>query len=171
MNNASYTVNRTLPLSAVAEARTVVGLTVRDITPNGFGDWLNQRRDDFEHFFPVSTGVAKNSLFSVISNGVKSQRDAWVWNFSKRELISNVGRTIDVFNEKSKLLDGSAPPVDQVSWSRRMSRLASIGKSFSLNRDQVRVAFYRPYTALHTCGGGRCSGWVSPPPMRSMRSR
>ncbi|MBC9955553.1 helix-turn-helix domain-containing protein [Yimella sp. cx-51] len=25
--------------------------------------------------------------------------------------------------------------------------------------------------ALHTCGGGRCSGWLSPPPIRSMRRR
>jgi hypothetical protein len=32
------------------------------------------------------------------------------------------------------------------------------------------LSFHR-YPALHTCGGGHRLGWVSPPAMRSMRSR
>lgn len=42
-------------------------------------------------------GAAK-SFFVVNSNGVKTNRDAWVYNFSRANLAENMTTTIDYYN-------------------------------------------------------------------------
>ncbi|GAA6931894.1 hypothetical protein HpHUE38_12310 [Helicobacter pylori] len=71
------------------------------ITPNNKGDWINQRNDDFEKLIPLKRDKKLkifNTIFDLNSNGVPTNRDAWVYNFSKDALMQNVQKCIDTYN-------------------------------------------------------------------------
>ncbi|MFM6075659.1 MAG: type ISP restriction/modification enzyme, partial [Dolichospermum sp.] len=74
----------------------------QEITPNENYDWINQRHDDFESF--ISLGDKKDAttktIFDVYSNGLKTNRDTWVYNFSQESVIDNMTRMIDFYNEQ-----------------------------------------------------------------------
>jgi len=71
---------------------------------NEHGDWLNQRNDLFETFIPINSekkfDLKTKSFFVLNSRGNETGRDAWVYNFSKQELTSNIQRTVAFFNNQ-----------------------------------------------------------------------
>ncbi|MCB1020650.1 MAG: N-6 DNA methylase, partial [Acidobacteria bacterium] len=70
------------------------------IEPNEHGDWANQRSEDFGSYLPLGSrkGERADALFELYSNGLKSQRDAWVYNSSNAALRKNVERLVRNFN-------------------------------------------------------------------------
>jgi predicted helicase len=66
----------------------------RTLTPNEHGDWLNQRNDVFDTFISLEPNKKFNlkcqSYFVVHSLGTATNRDSWVYNFSKKELTKNI---------------------------------------------------------------------------------
>ncbi len=74
------------------------------ITPNAKGDWINQRNDDFEKLIPLKRDktLKNDSIFDLNSNGVKSGRDPWVYNFSPNALMQSVQNCIDTYNADLK---------------------------------------------------------------------
>lgn len=70
----------------------------RSVMPDEHGDWLNQRDSSFDDFLPLyETG---ESIFAMQSNGIKSQRDSWVYNLSKTSLEDVVERHISLYNQE-----------------------------------------------------------------------
>lgn len=133
-------------LAKVAQYGSVSSLQPVDrITPNEHGDWLNQRRDDFHTFTPIGDRSGSSTIFGLFSNGVKSQRDSWVWNFSGQSLLKNVSSTIAAFNDQAAQRSSVAPPADRVSWSRRLAGLAGKGARMSLDSEAAVIGIYRPY--------------------------
>ncbi|EMH09091.1 DEAD/DEAH box helicase [Helicobacter pylori] len=77
----------------------------KEITPNDKGDWINQRNDDFEKLIPLKrdkTLKIFDTIFDLNSNGVKTNRDPWVYNFSPNALKQSVQNCIDTYNADLK---------------------------------------------------------------------
>lgn len=75
------------------------------ITPNAKGDWINQREDAFEKLIPLKrdkTLKIFNTIFDLNSNGVATNRDPWVYNFSPKILTQSVQKCIDTYNADLK---------------------------------------------------------------------
>ncbi len=74
------------------------------IIPNAKGDWINQRNDDFEKLIPLKRDkTLKNpSVFDINSNGVATNRDPWVYNFSSKILTQSVQKCIETYNADLK---------------------------------------------------------------------
>ncbi len=75
------------------------------ITPNAKGDWINQRNDEFEKLIPLKRDPKLkifNTIFDLNSNGVASNRDPWVYNFSPKTLKQSVQKCIDTYNADLK---------------------------------------------------------------------
>ncbi len=74
----------------------------RSIHPNGSHDWINQRDEVFEEF--ISLGDKKDdcatTIFENYSLGLSTNRDAWVYNFSRVALGTNMLRMIGFYNEQ-----------------------------------------------------------------------
>lgn len=137
-------------LAKTAVAREVTGLEpVTHIAPNDHGDWLDQRRDDFKNFLPMGARDSESTLFALYSNGVKSQRDSWVWNFSNDALRANVAQTLAVFNALSASRQTTPPGADKISWSRRMGQMVERGAQLAVRADSFVTATYRPFTKAH----------------------
>ncbi len=75
------------------------------ITPNNKGDWINQREDGFDKLIPLKrdkTLKIFNTIFDLNSNGVATNRDPWVYNFSLNALKQSVQKCIDTYNADLK---------------------------------------------------------------------
>lgn len=132
------------------------------IVPDDHGDWLKQRDDSFsEH---IVLGDKKNeslALFKTYSNGVKTNRDNWVYNFSKGTLSENINKTIDFYNiECARYTNQFAgvsienqPLVEEfisfndnkISWSRALREGVKKGRSISYANDALTHGLYRPF--------------------------
>src|SRR5699024_843404 len=84
----------------ILEHTSVGGDEWRAIAPNKYGDWLNQRSDHF-HTWPVLGDKKKASpvhFFSVFTRGLETGRDAWVYQFNKTKLGSQVTSLLSSYN-------------------------------------------------------------------------
>ena len=82
----------------------ISGVPWEEISPNEAGDWINKRTDEFAQFMPMGNknGGTEDAMFTTYSGGVKTNRDAWAYNFSKPELLKNMDATIKVYEEQRK---------------------------------------------------------------------
>lgn len=79
------------------------------IEPNQHGDWLSVRNDVFETYIPLEPEKKfdnkTKSIFTTNVIGVSSNRDAWVTNFSKSRLNTNLENTIVFYNNQVKIYE------------------------------------------------------------------
>jgi len=137
------------------------------ILPSADGDWINQRSGVFNQYLALGDkNGGEVALFNTYSGGLKSNRDAWVYNSASRVVRSNVGRMIDFYNrqvsefsavaEASKISDPAAL-VDTVvdldpakfSWDRADRARLVRGVRYSARSDAVVKAAYRPFCKQH----------------------
>lgn len=129
------------------------------IHPDEYFDWINQSDKQFQTF-PVM-GVKKGKeakIFKVYSNGVKTQRDAWCYNFSNTNLQINCQNMIGYYNDCEKKFNGlsvskikeqvSNDPT-KISWSEFLFANLSRGREATFEPDNVIVSLYRPFTKTH----------------------
>lgn len=130
------------------------------------GDWLNHRDDSYKSFIPM--GIQRRNrklptgLFTTWSGGVKTQRDAWAYNFSAASLYENMKRTVAFFNKeriKFNSTDSSTHPREsvlkddtQISWSDFLYSRVSRNEPIELNDEAMRNVAYRPFCTTH--------GWI-----------
>ncbi|MGL2796203.1 type ISP restriction/modification enzyme [Helicobacter pylori] len=77
----------------------------KEIVPNDKGDWINQREDAFEKLIPLKRDPKLkifDTIFDLNSNGVATNRDPWVYNFSPNALMQSVQNCIDTYNADLK---------------------------------------------------------------------
>ncbi|GAA8434954.1 hypothetical protein Hpkin82_06510 [Helicobacter pylori] len=96
---------REAKLNLLANFENLDSVPFKEITPNDKGDWINQRNDDFEKLIPLKRDKQHkifDTIFDLNSNGVKSGRDPWVYNFSPKTLMQSVQNCIDTYNADLK---------------------------------------------------------------------
>ncbi|HEY5222959.1 MAG TPA: type ISP restriction/modification enzyme [Microbacteriaceae bacterium] len=148
-------------LALVAEYGSVDGVPWDTIEPNEAGDWLNQRDATFAAFTPIGDKDAPaRAVFTSYSAGLKTNRDAWVYNSSERNLEQNVAQMIAFYNaqvDEFARSAGTSTDVDnlidfdatQISWNRAdKSRLAR-GIRYARRDDAKRGSTYRPFNKQH----------------------
>ena len=88
-------------LSILREAGSIAGVTDwREITPDRHHDWIGQRDETFQAFYPMGSkrtkaGKADDAIFKLFSNGYKTSRDAYIYNFSQEACAENARKMVD----------------------------------------------------------------------------
>ncbi len=96
---------REAKLNLLAGFENLDSVPFEKITPNNKGDWINQREDGFDKLIPLKrdkTLKIFNTIFDLNSNGVATNRDPWVYNFSPNALKQSVQKCIDTYNADLK---------------------------------------------------------------------
>ena len=130
------------------------------LNPDTNSDWINKGNDEFNRFFPLSKkSLQEHFLFLNQSLGVVTNRDAWCYNFSKKNLLTNVASMIDQYNiavsdysKTKKELSFDKFVVrnsKKIAWTRSLLSQGSRGKVIALDHDGVRTSLYRPFTKLN----------------------
>ena len=150
-------------LEKIANFGSLVGIPDwQVITPDAHGDWLKQRNDSFsDHIVLGDKKSEKMAIFKIYSNGVKTNRDNWVYNYSKSNLIENIKSTVDFYNSErlrysksfSSAEGGARPLVEEfisfndekISWSRALREGVQRGRTISYVNDALTIGVYRPF--------------------------
>ena len=90
-------------LSFLSQAKLST-IVVDEITPDAKANWINQTTNDFEGLLQLvsSEGKAKSqsshdrAIFKLSSNGLKSQRDEWVYDRSRDALEAKAGYLVKI---------------------------------------------------------------------------
>lgn len=126
-----------------------------EIVPNEYSDWLNQRNDAFQEYIPMGDD-SNNSFFSdKYSNGLKTQRDVWCYNYSEKSLADNMQKHIDFYNSQRIEYNNSDKKVTannfveydltKISWTTGLiSNLAKNVDSY-FDRKNIIPTLYRPF--------------------------
>lgn len=78
-------------------------MQLSSITPNEENDWLNQRDGVFSTFIPIGDKDDKDckTIFTQwYSCGAQTNRDSWVYNFSREQLEINSSRMVQTYNSQ-----------------------------------------------------------------------
>ena len=121
------------------------------ITPDANHDWLNQANPDFERLMPLAdkqtkyakSDAEKQAVFHLFSNAVKTNRDAWVFDFDGPNLRNKVLFFADTYNELLDRGDESFPSA--IKWSRDLRNEFRRGKRIVYSEANRIKALYRPY--------------------------
>ena len=101
-------------LEALTEAVSIKGISDwQVITPNAHYDWVDQRSEAFAAFYPIGSqdaraGRADDAIFRLYSQGVKTNRDAYIYNFTRDACADNARRmTQDYLDALSELQENA----------------------------------------------------------------
>ncbi|CAA0127318.1 Putative DNA repair helicase RadD [Mycolicibacterium vanbaalenii] len=134
------------------------------ITPNTDGDWVDHRDAAFSAYTPlaVKRGSDETALFTDYSGGLKTNRDAWAYNFSASQLADNITATIDFYNEQvdsfqsavamnPELAVEDAVTYDdaRISWSSGLLPKVQRGQRLAFHSSHHRTTMYRPFCKMH----------------------
>lgn len=124
------------------------------IKPNKYGDWINKRGDDFNNFIPLSIDNKFNtnskSFFAINSVGLATNRDSYMYNFSKNELQNNIKRSIKYYNNLLETIEDKEnynfeDSEKNIQWTRALKRNFINNKKIKFNKSLIREASYRPF--------------------------
>jgi predicted helicase len=156
-------------LTKITRFSDIRGVEWQKIMPNDAGDWINQRSELFETFVPLGDkkAVTSDTIFSIYSNGVKTNRDAWAFNFSRKELLKNMDRTINAYNAERERFHAAVstggvsmtdeavdafvdPDPGKISWTLRLKDDLRKNKPAVFNDSAPMQSMYRPF----------CKQWI-----------
>jgi predicted helicase len=127
----------------------------QEITPNKSHDWIDQGEEEFENFVKLD-GV----IFNTSSSALKTNRDAYAYNFSRDELKKHIGRLIDTFNEHlERVWNGEITPDNveekierdqrKIKWDGTLRNwLFRLTERQRFKDERAFPAFYRPFVPM-----------------------
>lgn len=119
------------------------------IVPNEAADWINQRDEKYDTYQPIGDRDTKGKpntlgVFQLYSNGLKTNRDPWVYNFSARAVEENVRRMIEFYNSQIGVDQPDMDPT-KISWSPALLAAYKSHKDIKVVAESVRESMYRPF--------------------------
>ncbi len=139
----------------------------QELYPDTKQNWLTEGlHATFAAFLPMGTKAAKTdkrhdveTMFKLFSNGVKTNRDTWVYNFNDSLLSENIQRFIDAYNDevdrwkRESNESNKGEQVDNfvtydakiISWSGDLKLAMKRGQYATYLEDKIRVTLYRPF--------------------------
>jgi predicted helicase len=149
--------NRGEKLAKINDLDSIANIPWTTLIPNAAGDWINQRTEGFEKFIPM-----EGKIFDIHFCGLRTSRDAWMYNSNRMEVEHNMRRMIDAFNDNSKryadqcrdLPKSCWPKMEniinnnpkQINWSRKLKENLGRGRTYFFNVEAFRHSMYRPFT-------------------------
>ncbi len=130
-------------------SQKIEDLTFETLYPDKNHNWLNITDNDFESLLPLCSKQTKNTktqkdeqaLFKLFSNGAKSNRDAWVYDFDKKNLEEKVRFLSETYNEsiqKTKMND-------TIKWSRDLRNEFLRKKKSVYTTKFIIYSLFRPF--------------------------
>ena len=149
--------SREQKLAALDEAVSISGFTDwEEIMPNEHHDWIGQRSDVFQQFYPM--GREDDAIFQLYSRGLSTGKDAYIYNFSRHACAENAQlMTQEYLNALQELEENPELTVEEVTrrhssnikWDRElMNNLGRIKKT-EFKEKYIRKVAYRPFVATN----------------------
>ncbi len=156
--------NREEKLAIVQKFRSIGNnqMNWKQLETNEQGDWTNQRNDLFNTLIPIEPikkfDSKTTTFFTCYAIGVATNRDAWVYNFSKKEIETNMIRMIYFYNEQRMAFSeskGNNPKLvvdkfidtnpKKISWTVNLKKDLEREKPHNYSSNDIITSSYRPF--------------------------
>ena len=147
------------------ESQHIGNIAWQTLQPNAEYTWLTEGlHAEFDTFIPIGTkeakaqkSIAENVVFKTYGSGVKTGRDAWVYNFNRNTLTENVQGMINTYNAETdrwKRRENQQVNVNdfvvyddkKIKWDRELRQHLQRGRHAEWTENKVRTSLYRPFT-------------------------
>ena len=147
-------------LTRVGEWESIAGVVDwRDITPDGHHDWIGQRDAAFARLYPLGSKTAKagrsdDAVFQLFSNGYKSGRDAYIYNFSWYACAEHARMMVDDYrgalavreaHPEYTIDDAASRHSSHVRWDRELKNNLRRNRTVSYSGERIWKTQYRPF--------------------------
>jgi predicted helicase len=155
-------------LSIINEYKSISGIANNNgwqvIKPDVHGDWLKQRDGSFNKYTVLGQKreAPELTIFSNYSNGVKTNRDAWCYNFSEKDIKVTIRKMINFYNDEVERYKSACVTSDKnkwpmvesfidfdsskISWTHEVKLDLSRHKKRDFRMEGFVRSLYRPYT-------------------------
>ena len=139
-------------LEKVTSFQSIAGIPDWEtIKPDEHHDWLDQRGEAGKKFVmydamgekSTKSGKREQAVFKMYSSGVKTHRDPWVYNSSKKKLVRNMRLHINYANSQANPSNPKINPKNGVFTDSLKRKLQKSKPGFNIQK--VRTAQYRPF--------------------------
>jgi predicted helicase len=154
-------------LAIVADS-TLDTVPWQQIAPNRFGDWINQRDEDYLTY-PILGGQPTDGVlaFGRFSAGLQTNRDAWVYNSSLAALDANLDRFVETYDaERARFAQYAAThnlaapkgsdtvgvvstDDTQIKWTSGLRDRAAKNRPLKRSDGTITKSLYRPFMVQH----------------------
>ncbi|MEI0493884.1 type ISP restriction/modification enzyme [Brachyspira intermedia] len=141
-------------LNKLSEFESIENIKFKKIIPNKYGDYINKRGEDFKKFIPIDVtneyDVNSKTFFIVRCQGITTNRDSYVYNFSKKQLLDNINITIDYYNNLLKTCQDKnnykfEDSETNIKWTVRLKNNFKKNISIKTNIKNIITVLYRPF--------------------------
>lgn len=148
-------------LAFLGASGSAAHVSLQTIQPDRRNDWLDQAENDWNSLMPIALEASKReqsspqerTIFRLLSNGLKTQRDDWVYDFDRNSLAQKVQFFVLIYESTRK--DPKFADREAIKWDAELARYAlnpkpqkRIRKAFS--DDAIVKCAFRPF----------CDQWV-----------
>ncbi len=133
------------------------------VAPDRHNDWIDQRDPAFGAFLPLGTkisksGVADDAVFGLYSNGYKTSRDAYTYNFSRDACATNAQAMVGDYrgalevreaHPEYKVDDIIRPHSSRVRWDRELKNNLARRRKVEYSPERLWRIQYRPFVKQH----------------------
>lgn len=132
------------------------------IVPDKNHNWINLSENAWDNLLPlvdkdVKLGRSKEALFQLFSLGVATNRDEWVYDFDKANLIKKIQFFADFYkNERARWEKSERKtPIDKfvdrtIKWTEELESHLKKGSEIIIDKTFIRRSLYRPFTIKFT---------------------
>ena len=151
-------------LEALTEAVSIKGISDwQAITPDKSYDWVGQRSEAFAQFYPLGSKGTRNiekddAIFRLYSPGMATNRDAYIYNFSREACTENAQRmTQDYLAAVSEIAESSELTIEEIvlrystniKWDDTLKNRLKQKKKTEFEYNYIRKVTYRPFIATN----------------------
>lgn len=131
----------------------------KHIVPNENGNWIHQSDNGFDQLIYIAnkrTKAAKaertldeNAVFKLYSLGVVTNRDEWVYDFSKEDLHKKIRFFIKSYEETRSKYGGREVDAEKlgtkIKWTRDLKKHLIKNRKVNFNAARSRISLFRPF--------------------------
>ena len=151
-------------LDALSKAISTKGFSDwQTIVPNKHHDWIGQRSEAFQQFYPMGSKDARadkadETIFELYSRGLATGKDAYIYNFSRDACAQNALRmTQSYLQALQELKENPELMVEEVvqkhtsgiKWDRELENNLRRKKKSQFDYEYTRKVMYRPFVATN----------------------
>lgn len=131
------------------------------IVPDEQFNWVNKSDKEFASLYPVATKQARSgkdnqAIFRLFSGGLKTSRDAWLYNYSREEgaarakilsedymgALRDLKQGLDIDEIKKKCQSSRC-------WDPELRNRMAKGKEISYSEGKISIHIHRPFIKKH----------------------
>ena len=137
-------------LSILERSKSIEGIPWKNVIPDKNNDWINIRDENYENYLGIL-----GDIFYGKQDGIQSNRDSWVYNFSSSLVLDNAERMIDNYNTEVERLSSKVDEekmallnTDEmyVSWSRSLKNKLKSNRIIEKKGEEAVISsMYYPF--------------------------